>query len=360
MSLSVQFARENRIVSRVQLYGTALLCMFDMVTDILMVVKYIESKQYGFAKATLICISLNLFLQLLTNYFLNARKPIKTQIVEQLIVLSLVKQGVVAFRADTSTKQINIEEEILDAESELTITRIVEMVTEAVLGTVIQVAAIMTLKYDSTLVISLVSSIMCAAFLSAVISYEYDTSKENRRDKANFYGYVPDGLIKKLTVFTSLFSLSMFNLAVRSLTFVLVSAKGMSVVIGILVVEFILYFAVKIATRDFWYWVPADGVVGYLCATIVPTLIKLVSDWTAVVHFRCPTEVGGTYFLFNLFLTIAFGIISVVTYEAVETNETDETNEINGTIPSRDSIVIIMLVNCLGLVIKGFRFGWRK
>lgn len=53
MSLSVQFARENRIVSRVQLYGTALLCMFDMVTDIFMVVKYIESKQYGFAKATL-------------------------------------------------------------------------------------------------------------------------------------------------------------------------------------------------------------------------------------------------------------------------------------------------------------------
>lgn len=161
----------------------------------------------------------------------------------------------------------------------MTITRIVEMVSEAAPGTVIQVAAIMTLEYDSTLVISLISSIMCAAFLSAVISYEYDTSNENRKDKANFYGYVPDGLIKKLMVFTSLFSLSVFNLAVRSLTFVLVSAKGMSVVIGILVVEFILYFAVKIATRDFWHWVPADGVVGYLCATIVPTLIKLVSDW---------------------------------------------------------------------------------
>lgn len=42
----------------------------------------------------------------------------------------------------------------------------------------------------------------------------------------------------------------------------------------------------------------------------------------------------------------------MLTYEAVETNETDETNQTNGTISSRDSIVMIMLVNCLGLVLS--------
>ncbi|GMH98498.1 hypothetical protein TrVE_jg10000 [Triparma verrucosa] len=340
------YAKANKIISRLQLYGTAVLCIFDMATDIMMVAKYFEEKEYGFAKATLTCITLNLALQSLITYCLNMNKPWKKQVTEQLIVFSLVKQGVVAFRAEAK-EAINIDETIADATAEMTITRITEMVTEAIPGTVIQVFAIMKLGMDSTLVISLVSSILCASFLSAVISYEYDMDDHNRDDKSNFYGFIPGRLRWKLACFVALASLSAFNLMIRSLGMCLIMmSMGSTFMLSMLIGEMLLFAAYKIVRQDHYYWVPAYGVVGFIAALLVPLLIKACTDWSAVMHFRGPPEIGGAYVIFTLGMTIVWGLLGASLYDSDElANSVIETNTVlKGTLWGSAGIVASMVL----------------
>ena len=51
--------------------------------------------------------------------------------------------------------------------------------------------------------------------------------------------------------------------------------------------------------------------VSHLSSTHNPT------DWTACVHFRHPSDVGGAYFSFTLLLTIVMGVYAAFDYEAV-------------------------------------------
>lgn len=83
---------------------------------------------------------------------------------------------------------------MVDAHAEMTVTRITEMVTEVIPLTVIQVAEILTLEYESTPIVPLVSSISAGAFLSAMISYEYDVDPLNRDDRFIFYGCIPTSI----------------------------------------------------------------------------------------------------------------------------------------------------------------------
>ena len=47
-------------------------------------------------------------------------------------------------------------------------------------------------------------------------------------------------------------------------------------------------------------------------------LTKLATDWAATVQFRHPNEVGGSYFLFSIFLTVLMGLVSAFFYDHSE------------------------------------------
>ena len=97
-------------------------------------------------------------------------------------------------------------------------------------------------------------------------------------------------------------------------------------------------------------------------------IAKVTVDWTAVVHFRHPNEVGGAYFTFSLSLTVVMGVVAALQYEKVvddvifspnstliEDVELGEDNQQLGGEESgleESTVVTIMIVACAGMVVS--------
>ena len=58
----------------------------------------------------------------------------------------------------------------------------------------------------------------------------------------------------------------------------------------------------KVARGDFHYWLPIDGVSGLFVSLLCRIMAKTIADFTGVIQFRGPQELGGLYLTFNLFL----------------------------------------------------------
>lgn len=233
---------------------------------------------------------------------------------EELIVFSLIKPAVDAHRV--AVKQPQEAGVIMDANAELTVGRVIEMVMESIPGTVIQLTAIAVNRdYSKTAMLSLASSITTTAFISAQVSYEWDIMKEKRKRDPRFYGCVPKRMRQKVMVMIMLLLLSMFCLVIRASSCVLLGMRGGHALVGIVLGgEWILYAVYKLAQRDFEYWLPIYGPVGVLIAFFARSTMKFAGDWAGVVQFRHPGETGGAYFTFTLCCTIAIGMASAVGY----------------------------------------------
>lgn len=51
------------------------------------------------------------------------------------------------------------------------------------------------------------------------------------------------------------------------------------------------YLALKAVRGDFRYWIPLDGAFGLVILAIIRVMVKFVTDFTGIVHFRLPYEV---------------------------------------------------------------------
>ena len=74
-------------------YCLAALSVADMVSDILMVVRYSERGETAFARACIMTIALNMLLQSFNVYGYYRKRPKLIQLREQLILFSLLKPG---------------------------------------------------------------------------------------------------------------------------------------------------------------------------------------------------------------------------------------------------------------------------
>ena len=61
----------------------------------------------------------------------------------------------------------------------------------------------------------------------------------------------------------------------------------------------VLYFGYRILRRDFTYWTPFYGVLGFVVSFWARFMNKIIADYTATIHFRHPKELGGLYFSMN-------------------------------------------------------------
>ena len=162
-----------------------------------------------------------------------------------------------------------------------------------------------------------------------------------RSSHRRFYGYVPYDVKRKVGVFSSLFSLSAFNLCVRASSCILIyDTWGFHGVATILGTELLLYFVNKVLRQDFLYWTPVDGGLGIFIAVMTRTVIKILADWTALIHFRHPNEVGGAYFTASLGLTIVMGIVTAAQYQQEEGRF------------GEGFIFISMLIGCIGMCLS--------
>jgi len=75
-----------------------------------------------------------------------------------------------------------------------------------------------------------------------------------------------------------------------------------------------MYLLQKVARGDFHYWFPIDGALGLLASLLVRVLAKTIIDFTGVIHFRHPYELGGLYWTGNMVLALLASFASVWIY----------------------------------------------
>jgi len=189
------------------------------------------------------------------------------------------------------------------------------MVTESIPGTIIQAMAIVsTGDFSATPVVSLTSSILTTAFISAQISHEWDASEEQRRKDPAFYGYLPSSLKWRGFTLLQLFLIAALNLAIRALSFVILAQRSTFTVMIVFGGELALYFVVKILRGDFQYWPPIYGVPGVLASIMARLVFKICVDWSSCAQLRHIQEVGGAFWSFTLLLTCAIGAFAALSH----------------------------------------------
>jgi hypothetical protein len=79
-----------------------------------------------------------------------------------------------------------------------------------------------------------------------------------------------------------------------------------------------LYLLVKILRGDFWYWVPLGGKTEIISSLLVRVTIKIITDFTSIVQFRHPNEIGGAYWLFGFVLTLGSLPIATIIAQSIQ------------------------------------------
>jgi len=74
------------------------------------------------------------------------------------------------------------------------------------------------------------------------------------------------------------------------------------------------YLVQKVLRGDFRYWFPIDGASGLLVSLLMRVASKTMVDFTGVINFRHPNELGGLYWTMNMFLALAASFGSVWVY----------------------------------------------
>ena len=72
-----------------------------------------------------------------------------------------------------------------------------------------------------------------------------------------------------------------------------------------------LYLLQKVARGDFHYWFPIDGALGLLLSLLMRVIMKTITDFTGIVHFRGPQELGGLFWTMNMVLAILISFVCV-------------------------------------------------
>jgi len=306
----------------------------DLGTDIFVCHMFWKERRMDYFEMTLGTILLSVSLQLAMVGGQNKKRGIKRMMLEILPVLVGLKPALDAYRVAGGTK----EEVggIINALNEMTGMKMCELFAEAIPGVIIQLLAILTASEVSMAAwLSLGASALSAGFISATISCElhgditdsslfssssplshpriiisilddYDTDPTHRQETPSFYGYIPASAKKRTVVFISMILVSAMLLIVRCLTIVLLGlGGGKTMAMGFIFADLGLFILVKVIRMDFWYWVPAGGVMEIVCSTLARVMVKIITDFTSIVHFRHPYEIGGLQWAFGLILTLA-------------------------------------------------------
>ena len=228
----------------------------DLLTDVYVTYTFGVDGKVGYFVASLASLSASMAFQL-GFLFLNYRQCGARRILKECLpTLVGFKPAVDAYRVASGKKQE--PGQAVNPIIEMTCTRMIEMFAEGIPGTIIQLMAILT--NDGTVAIlawvSLFTSLLSTGFISASISYDFDTHPKKRKSDPTFYGYAPARASKRTIVFISMVFFSSGMLLIRSFVVVLLGLLGMKWAFGYIFADFSLFLLVKVTRRDFHYWIP--------------------------------------------------------------------------------------------------------
>ena len=117
-------------------------------------------------------------------------------------------------------------------------------------------------------------------------------------------------------------------LLVRGLGVALLMLVDVFYLFGLLGAEMGIYLAYKVLMGDFYCWLPVDGGVSRLLISLwMRVVVKVIADFTAVVQFRAPGEMGGLYFTVNNAMGFVFCFVAIEIFFASDVDEARRLDE---------------------------------
>ncbi|GMH92016.1 hypothetical protein TrST_g565 [Triparma strigata] len=294
----------------------AVLSVTDLASDLFVLKQFWNGgkEMLVFRNATFASLTMSMGLQVLWVLIQYRKTELRRQTREILVVLTGMKAAADAYRvAMGAEKEKNTE---IDPMTEMTFTKCVETFAESLPGVIIQLSAIISAingggEVTTAAYMSLGVSILTTGFISATISYDFDTDPKKRAFNPEFYGYAPDNSKKRAVLFVALTLLSATQILIKASLVIVLGKCGSGYPLHYLLGDVAFYLLYKLARRDFTYWLPVYGVTGVLLSGIIRIIIKLIVDFAAIVHFRHPYELGGLFWSINMFLPL-LGLVAVI------------------------------------------------
>ena len=260
---------------------------------------------------SIVSLSCSMLLQLMVAYFQNRNAGSWKVFKECLIVLFGLKAPWDAYRV-----AMGAEHEagaVFEPLIEMTLSKCVELFTESIPAILIQTAAILNViesggtftgenRVTKTSLTSLFVSVMAVGFVSATISYDFDTDPKRRAKNPEFYGYVPDSSKKRPIMFSALINMTASSVLIKSILICVLGRIDSIYPWYYLGLDVVLFIVIKMARNDFSYWIPIEGRLGTAISLLVRPIEKVIADFTGCVHLRHPIEVGGLNFTLNYFI----------------------------------------------------------
>jgi hypothetical protein len=293
----------------------------DLISDIYVTYRfYTGDGTLVYFQAQLVSLSICIVLQVLLVFGQNRNLGMKRVFLESIPCFLGLKTLVDAHRISTGTEQQ--AGQAFDPMTETAYIKCIELFTEAIPGVIIQLMAILgggeTLDKEAKIAsfISLAMASFSAGFISASISYDWDTDEGKRATNPQFYGFTPDSTTNKVVVFSSLMIFSSGILITRCTTIVLLANIGKAWAFTFFGIDLSLYMLIKVVRGDFWYWVPFGGNYEIASSIFFRVGAKIISDYIGLVQLRHPLELGGLIWSLNVCFTLISLPISLFLYTA--------------------------------------------
>ena len=141
--------------------------------------------------------------------------------------------------------------------------------------------------------LSLAVSLLTTGFISATLSYDFDTDPQKRAFNPEFYGYVPDDGGKRAFLFFTMILFSATQILIKATLIIVLASIGPWFPICYLLGDMAFYLLYKVVRKDFTYWPPLEGILSLFGSSVARVVIKSVVDFAAIIQFRHPYEVSG-------------------------------------------------------------------
>ena len=179
-----------------------------MGTDINMILFYFGKGRNWYSWRIIATIAINMFLQLMLVYSQNHRMGLKRLASEMFLTLMILKPAVDAYWVGLDEdKATNLT---FDAELEMNMPRIVEIVNESSPALLMQLKALLEAeKRDKVAVLSAVISACTIAVASTLVGVDMDTSQTRHKLNPEFYGFINNDPTSRTISFIAMFTITL-------------------------------------------------------------------------------------------------------------------------------------------------------
>ncbi|GMH82627.1 hypothetical protein TL16_g09322 [Triparma laevis f. inornata] len=242
----------------------AVLSVADLLTDFVVLQQFWNGGEdlKGYRNAQLASLATSIGFQVVCVTVQNRKKCLWRILKELVIVLTGLKAPVDAYRVASGAEKEKDTE--IDPTTMVTYSKCIEMFAESIPGILIQASAILITMNNGDEVLrsayfSLFVSILTTGFVSASISYDYDTDPKKRAHNPEFYGLIPDAARKRSFLFVTMLLISAIQILTKVMLVVIIASIKKNYASLYIGGDFLFYLIFKAICRDYRYWIPMGG-----------------------------------------------------------------------------------------------------